>query len=58
MLGAIWELIGIIIGFMFLIPLLILIVVFVFAFIKYLFDLAIQAGAEAAEWIDEKIFKK
>lgn len=57
MLGEVWYAIGLIIGLMILIPLLILIVVFAFAFIKYLFDLAVQAGVEVSEWIVEKIKK-
>ena len=57
MLGAIWNAIGIIVGYMILIPLLILVVVIVVSCIKGLIDLSIKAAAEVAEWIVGK-FKK
>lgn len=58
MLIAIWTAIGLIVGYMILIPLLILVAVITVGCIKGMFDLAIKAGETVAAWIDEKIHKK
>ena len=57
MASTIWNAIAIIVGYMILIPLLILVVIITCAFIKVLMDKAIVAGAEFAEWIEEKLKK-
>jgi ABC-type sugar transport system permease subunit len=51
MLGAIWNAIGIIVGYMILIPLVIFIVLFVVYGIKEMIVYSIKAAAEVAEWI-------
>jgi hypothetical protein len=58
MLIGIWNTIGIIIGWMVLIPLLVVVAAIIFGCFKGMIDLAIKAGDVVAAWIDEKLHKK
>lgn len=55
MLSAIWELIGLVVGFIVLIPLVIFALVFVFVLIQSLFELAIKTGHVIAEKIADRL---
>ncbi len=55
MLSFVWELIGLIIGFLILIFLLMIASIAIFVFVKEIFRLVIDAGLTMVNWIVEKL---